>query len=342
MIESAPQLMAEDPRIKTSIAKNREDSISYERNDKADFKAFSDGSGQDNGIGAAAILYKKNFVRPVKDVQAYLGTKSKHNTYEAEAVGVVLALWIIRNSADVIGKSVSLYIDNQAIVLALTGNGHSSGQYLIRAIVSATNGLPCSVTFRWISSHSEVKGNEAADKLAKTAARGRSSRREDLPHIMRSPLPVSISAVKQDFQAQLNRRWMKIWEESPRKDRFSTIDPNFPFNKFRKRLFKLSRQQSSLIMQLRVGHIPLNYYLKRIGKVDSDKCTKCAENPDNVQITETINHFLFECQSYNVARNTLINKIGRGQLSIPKIMKNVDSMKSLVTFINRTGRFKDP
>jgi hypothetical protein len=200
----------------------------------------------------------------------------------------------------------------------------------------------CSSTFRWISSHSEAKGNEAADKLAKTATRGCSSRREDLPHIMRSPLPVSISAAKQDFQAQLNQRWMKIWEESPRKDRFSTIDPNFPFNKFCKTLFKLSRQQSSLIMQLRVGHIPFNYYLKRIGKVDSDKCTKCMENPDNVQVTETINHFLFECQSYNAARNTLINKIGRGQLSIPKIMKNVDSMKNLVTFINRTGRFKDP
>ena len=342
VIDPAPHILMEARRVITEIAKTREDSITFELNDRADFKAFSDGSGQDNGIGAAAILYKKNFVRPVKDLRVFMGTKFRHNTYEAEAVGVILALWILRNSVEVIGKSVSLYIDNQAIVMALTGNGHSSGQYLIRSIISAANGLPCSVTFRWISSHSEVKGNEAADKLAKTAARGRSSRREDLPQLVRSSLPISVSAAKQELQAQLNRRWMKVWAESPRKARFSTIDPNFPFNKFRKKLFKLSRQQSSLIMQLRTGHIPLNFYLKRIGKIDSDKCIKCAEDPDNPQATETIRHFLFECRTYDGARNVLIGDIGRGQLSISKIMKNVDSMKSLVTYINRTGRFKDP
>jgi ribonuclease HI len=186
-------------QLKTVIADSREDSISFEHSDTADFKVFSDGSGQDEGIGASAILYKKGFVRPRKDLQMYLGSKSKHNTYEAEAVGAILAAWLIRNTPEMIGKRVSLYIDNQAIVLALTGNGHSSGQHLIQAIKTATYGLPCNTTVRWISSHSEVKGNEAADKLAKAAAHGRSSRRADLPHLLRSDLPVSISAAKQKF-----------------------------------------------------------------------------------------------------------------------------------------------
>jgi ribonuclease HI len=172
------------PRIKTVIAPNREASISFERNDKADFKDFSDGSGQEEGIGASAILYKKGFIRPVKDIQAYLSHKSKHNTYEAEATGTILALWLIRNTPETIGKTVSIYIDNQAIVMALTSDGHSSGQYLIRTLKMAANGLLCNVTFRWISSHSEVKGNEVADKIAKMAAQGCSSRREDLPHLL--------------------------------------------------------------------------------------------------------------------------------------------------------------
>ena len=169
----------------------------------------------------------------------------------------------------------------------------------------------------------------------------RSTRREDLPHLLRSPIPVSISATKQEFQARLNRKWVRIWSESPRKDRFSRIDPDFPFNKFRKRLFMLTRNQSSLIMQLRTGHFPLNYYLHRIGKTDSDKCTKCNEDPANAQVTETINHFLFDCQAYDVARQALTAKIGRNFLSLPKIMKSTDKMKALVMFINRTGRFKD-
>jgi ribonuclease HI/endonuclease/exonuclease/phosphatase family metal-dependent hydrolase len=332
---------ARAPLFKTAIANTREDSISFERNDKADFKAFSDGSGQEDGIGAAAILYKKGFVRSIKDMQAYLGPKSKHNTYEAEAVGALLAIWIIRNSPETIGKTVSLYIDNQAIVLALTSSSHTSGQYLIQALVTAANGLPCNITIRWISSHSEVRGNEAVDKLAKTAAQGRSTRREELPNLLKSPLPVSVSAAKQKFQANLNRSWSKIWSDSPRKEKFSRIDPDFPFNKFRKILFKLSRNQASTIMQLRTGHIPLNFYLRRIGKSDTDKCLKCNIIPGVLQITETIGHFLFDCQAHDEARQDLTAKIGRRNLSLTKIMKNADHMKALVTFINRTGRFKD-
>jgi hypothetical protein len=156
-IKPATRDWAKAPRFKTVIAETREDSISFERNDMADYKVFSDGSGQDEGIGASAILFKKGFVRPVKDMKAYLGHKSKHNTYEAEAVGALLAIWIVRNTPETIGKAVSLYIDNQAIVMALTGNNHNSGQHLIHSIISAANGLPCNITFRWISSHSKVK-----------------------------------------------------------------------------------------------------------------------------------------------------------------------------------------
>ena len=105
----------------------------------------------------------------MKEIQAYLGPKTKHNTYEAEATGAILAIWIIRNTIETIEKSVSLYIDNQAIIMALAGNGHSSGQHLICAIKTEAGGLPCNITFRWILSHREVKGNEAADKLAKAA-----------------------------------------------------------------------------------------------------------------------------------------------------------------------------
>ena len=96
-------------------------------------------------------------------------------------------------------------------------------------------------------------------------------------------------------------------------------------------------------MQIQTKHIPLNYYLKRIGKTDSDKCLKCNENenPNNVQVTETIPHFLFECQAHDEARQSLVDKIGRSHFMVPKIMKNTDHMKALVTFINRTGRFNE-
>jgi ribonuclease HI len=340
-IDSATHHMAGTARFKTLIATTREDSILHENNDNADYKAFSDGSGQDNDIGASAILYKKGQVRPVGSLRAFLGPKTKRNTFEAEIIGAILATWIIRNTAGTIGKEVSLYVDNQAVIMALTGTRPSSGQHLINTLVTASNGMPCKLKIIWISSHSKVIGNEAADKLAKIAARGRASRVADLPHILRSPLPVSASALKQEFSAKINRLWTKSWDNSPRKERFSRIDPDFPYNDFRKRLFSLTRKQASTIMQLRIGHFPLNYFLKRIGKSDTDRCDNCFAGPDHRQVAETINHFLFECQTYYEARHELTATIGRSRLSLKKISKNTDHMKALVTFINRTERFRE-
>ena len=70
----------------TKIAKTREDSILYESQDTADYKIFSDGSGHDDGIGAAAILYRKGRATPVKSLKIYLGSPTKHNTFEAEVM----------------------------------------------------------------------------------------------------------------------------------------------------------------------------------------------------------------------------------------------------------------
>ena len=46
-------------KYKMIIDSSRMESINSEANNKADFKIYLDGSGQDNGIGSAAILYKK-------------------------------------------------------------------------------------------------------------------------------------------------------------------------------------------------------------------------------------------------------------------------------------------
>jgi ribonuclease HI len=336
IIDSATHRPISDKSFDTIIDINREVSITAERADNADYKIYSDGSGHDDGIGAAAVLFKKDRAQPIKSLKKFLGPKTKHNTYEAEATGALLATWILRNYPEVIGKRVTLYIDNQALIQALAGSKPSSGQYIRDAIVKLANTLPCKLTIRWISSHSEVKGNEAADKLAKDAASGRSSRSAELPLLLRDPLPTSASALKQEYNTELNRKWLTIWDDSPRKNRFSQIDPEFPFNKFRKRLFNLTRKQTSMIMQLRTGHFPLNYYLHRINKVDSDRCTNCQE--DDGLATETINHFLFVCPAHDEARDDLIDKIGREHFNLIAIMKDANNMKSLVTYINRTGR----
>ncbi|KAF8154923.1 hypothetical protein B0H34DRAFT_617689, partial [Crassisporium funariophilum] len=102
----------------------------------------------------------------------------------------------------------------------------------------------------WISSHSDVEGNEEADRQAKDAAAGNTSPPQDLPPILRKPIARSIAAEKQAFHQELKKTWQERWSNSPRKHKFDQIDPDFPFTKHRRIAEKLNRTQSSLLIQI--------------------------------------------------------------------------------------------
>ena len=328
------------PRFQTSIQETRELSIEQEDSDTADFKVYSDGSGFEGGIGAAAVLYKKGQALPVRQLKAYLGPTSRHNTYEGEAVGGILALWLICITLGTALKRISLYIDNQAIIKASTKPKATSGQYLIRNFANEANDIGPRLSIRWISSHDDVKGNECADKLAKEAATGRASRRADLPPSLRRTLPTSASAKNQDHMEHLKQQWKTLWLTSPRRPRIDQIDDTFPFPGYRMRQSKLSREQASLLVQVRSGHFPLNLFLFRIGKSDTKQCQACRLQPDDETPTETLTHFLFECEAYAAQRSTLATIIGRDKLNLKDIMQTTKAMKAIVKYIKKTGRLE--
>ena len=261
----------------------------------------------------------------------FIGAPDKHNVYEAEVVGVVLALWILERTPVTIGKQVSIYTDNQSVVTSILHPKATSGQHVLCSLRAAIEGTGCILVIKWISGHRKVKGNEEADKLAKDAAAGHSSARVDLPPILRRLLPTSASAFKQEFMKRMKIKWVGLWEVSPRKLRVSQFGDSFPFSALLDRLNLLTRRQASLILQLRCGHFPLNIYLHRIKKVNSDKCTACNEGQP-----ETINHFIFDCAAHIEARNELVKEIGLNHFHFPDIMSNVNRMRALTTYINRS------
>ncbi|KAF8592274.1 hypothetical protein K439DRAFT_396841 [Ramaria rubella] len=53
------------------------------------------------------------------------------------------------------------------------------------------------------------------------------------------------------------------------------IDPSFSSGKLLQRTPLLSQNNSSLLLQLRTRHIPLNSHLHRIGKYQTPKCPHC-------------------------------------------------------------------
>jgi ribonuclease HI len=330
----AAQCPSRAMKFTTKVADSRKKSIEWEKTDDADFKVFSDGSGLEDGIGAAAVLYTKERLTPIGHLKASLGAPTKRNTYEAETIGAILAVWLLSTCPVTVGKKVSLYIDNQSVIASISNPKATSGQHLVRHLILLANSLACFLSIHWISSHSKVRGNEKVDELAKEAASGRSSAMVKLPHILRAPLPASASATKQAYHKRLKTKWDNIWEDSDRSTRINEIDENFPFNGFRKRTYTLSRLQASLMTQIRCGHIPLNGYLSRINRSDTEYCQACLDGEDNLHRRETVKHFLFVCPSLGQERELLVAKIGRNHLNIRDIMLNTDYMSALATFIN--------
>ena len=280
-------------KFKTSVSNSREESITIEKNNKVDFKAFSDGSGLNSGIGVAAILYSKERNTPISHLKTYMGPKEKHNTYEVEIVGATLATWLIRNCPNTVTKTVSLYIDNQAVISTIGNPKAKSGQHLLRQLNLLANSLACNLKIHWISSHSKVKGNEKVDELAKEVALGKSSARNRLPHQLRTLISTSASAAKQQFHKILKEKWEEEWNNSERGRKLATIEDNFPFTSFHNCTNQLTRHQASLMIQIRHGHLPLNTYLARIGKSDTKYCQYCMENEDGLHCRKTVKHFIF-------------------------------------------------
>ena len=115
-------------------------------------------------------------------------------------------------------------------------------------------------------------------------------------------------------------------------------DDAFPFNSYRECQNKLSRAHASLLMQVRSGHLPLNFYLHRIGKAETKNCQACQLEPGDETPAETIHHFLYDCAAYTDQRNSFIRSIGAPNIALKDVMLQTKRMKALAQYITRTKR----
>jgi ribonuclease HI len=324
--------------IKTSIPHSREAAIALSRQLHSPVTIYTDGSGIDGHIGAAAELY----LNSATHIQArfQLGLTTQHTVFEGELTGILMAINMLPSLPDALNLSnVIIRSDSQAAIRSTRLTKPTSASYLIDLIHDAlahasTIHRHLSIELHWIPGHEGIPENESIDLQAKRAARGDTSNPSYVPErlLATGRLPISKSAAIQHHSANLKAEHKTLLTSSPRFLRLTEIDRTTPSNRFRKLVDKLPRRQASLLIQLRTGHISLNKHLHRIGKSETPQCPACHER------TETVMHFLLQCPAHSAHRTTLYSNLRYRSRSISHLLSSPKALPHLFKYISDTGR----
>ena len=321
------------PGLTTEVITDTDKAIETIQNDKPDVKVFTDGSGMEGKIGAAAVLYRNRNLKT--KLRHQLGSQRRHTVYEGEGVGAVLGARLISNEWNI--RSANIYIDNRASITATQLTKPNPGHYIFDALHKSIAAiqkkhLGIKITVKWVPGHKGVEGNEQADEEAKKAVTEGSSDEHKLPKMLRRTLPHSRSAVKWVHNETLKQHAQKGWKTSKRYNKMMKTDPTTPSNRYINLVTKLPRKLASILAQLRTGHAPLAKHLYCIGKINSPICPACQQSE------ETIQHFMLHCPTHQAARQTLRNSIGGRNINITKILTSPKSLGALFKYVAETGR----
>jgi hypothetical protein len=102
-------------------------------------QVFCDGSGFEEGVGASAVLHIDNLV--VKVLHYHLGSEKEHTVYEAEGIGIAMALHMLKTRNRQLTKPLSICSDSQALLKAPSNQRSHAGHYILNKIHDSAESL---------------------------------------------------------------------------------------------------------------------------------------------------------------------------------------------------------
>ena len=308
------------PSFSTSILDGKPQALAVAKlHHNTQISIYCNGSGFEDGIGAAAVLYINKIEH--KSLCYHLGPTTQHRVYEGELVGLSLALHLLSSLCFRVCACTIIGTDNQATIHAFANQCSQPAHYdhlhkLAESFQAKRSSFhhpssppesknPVDLQIHWTPGHEKFLPNEYADTLAKHAAQGYSSQKKKLPPFLRGKLlPLSNSAARQANLAAIRCTWKTHWKHSARCPLINSIEKSFPSHKYLKLVAPLNWQQSVTLTQLHTGHSPLNQHLFHIHRSETPSFPHCL----GITI-ETVQHFLIQCPHYQHERHILHHKL---------------------------------
>lgn len=254
-----------------------------------DANIYTDGSKSDSGVGCAAVW-------PITDGKriARRALRPEAGIFEAEVQAIGLAAEMILESTET-PTTIRIWSDSQAAVRAITSA--KAVEPRVRKVQDdlerAAGNAP--VEIHWLPGHEGVDGNEQADLEARAAAMQSIPRRERRGS--RSP-----GYYRAKIRRHALRQWQRAYDRGKATQLKATVGTT-SVGQMHKVHRGLNRAQTSIITQLRTGHIALGGYLARRRVRETGRCT-CGHHLESVQ------HFLLSCSDWAHRRRELERRVG--------------------------------
>ena len=178
----------------TTVPFGMEESIEWDRGNKADICIYTDRSGLEGNAGTAAVLFQG--CKAPKSLWYHLSSLDEHTTFKSEAVRLILGAHLLSMELHI--STITIGTDSQAALLALNIRKPGPGQQLIDKFLHATRHIQSLATLgnyalelAWVKGHADSIGNSQVDVEARVAATDKTNLAVDLPSFLSGePLPM--------------------------------------------------------------------------------------------------------------------------------------------------------
>ena len=279
-------------------------------------KIYTDGSKDPENNSSCA------YVIPELKIKKGYKLPSHTSIFLCELAAIFLSLIWIEEFKPL---KVVLFVDSLSALQAISGPVFKIQAQIIYDIYLLYTSLTTQgihIILEWIPSHVGISGNELADREAKKALR------QNYPDIY---IPLYKEDIKNLCKNILKNMWQKNWNNNSKGRTLYLVQDTVSF---KISIPRMNRETERNLFKIRCGYISINKYLCTLGKSRDEKCDTC-------QVTDNVEHFMFNCTKYNAQRRTLLeslNRQGVTDLSLKNLLAGYyQTFQPVLEYLHETG-----